>query len=91
MYSKFALAKKWWHYYRTALNGEGHGIHSPFIFDLVKNVLNDKRDFYAFDAIERVRRELKHDHSIIQVHDLGAGSLFPNQINAPLVKLQSMH
>jgi len=74
MYSKFALAKKWWHYYRTALNGEGHGIHSPFVFDLVKNVLNDKRDFYAFDAIERVRQELKHDHSIIQVHDLGAGS-----------------
>ena len=74
MYSKLVLAKKWWHYYRTASNGEGHGIHSPFVFDLVRNVLNDQRDFYAFDAIERLRQELRHDHTIIQVDDLGAGS-----------------
>ena len=74
MYSKLTHAKKWWHYYRTASNGQGHGIHSPFIFDFVKNVLNDKRDFYAFGPIESLRQKLIADHSIIQVDDLGAGS-----------------
>ncbi len=74
MYSKLTHAKKWWHYYRTASNGLGHGIHSPFVFDLVKNVLNDKRDFYAFSPIESMREQLKLDQTILQVDDLGAGS-----------------
>jgi predicted O-methyltransferase YrrM len=74
MYSKLTHAKKWWHYYRTASNGLGHGIHSPFIFDFVKNVLNDKRDFYAFTPIEGLRDQLKLDQTRIQVDDLGAGS-----------------
>jgi predicted O-methyltransferase YrrM len=74
MYSKLTLARKWLNYYRTASNGLGHGIHSPFIFDFVKNVLNDKRPFYAFTAIERLRDKLRLDHSIIQIDDLGAGS-----------------
>jgi predicted O-methyltransferase YrrM len=74
MYSKLTHAKKWLHYYRTASNGVGHGIHSPFVFDFVKNVLNDKREFYAFAPIERLRLVLKNDQSIIQVDDLGAGS-----------------
>ena len=74
MYSKLTHAKKWWHYYRTASNGLGHGIHSPFVFDFVKNVLNDKRDFYAFNPIEGLRQQLKHNYTTIHVDDLGAGS-----------------
>ena len=74
MYTKLTLAKKWWHYYRTASSGIGHGIHSPFVFDFVKNVLNDNRDFYAFNPIERLREQLKNDHTTILVYDLGAGS-----------------
>ena len=74
MYSKLTFARKWFTYYRTASNGLGHGIHSPFIFDFVKNVLNDKRPFYAFTPIERLREQLKSDDSLIQIDDLGAGS-----------------
>jgi len=74
VYSKITHAKKWWHYYRTASNGVGHGIHSPFVFDFIKNVLNDTRDFYAFSPIESLRQQLKTDNTILQVDDLGAGS-----------------
>ncbi len=74
MYSKLTHLKKWLHYYRTASSGVGHGIHSPFVFDFIRNVLNDKRDFYAFPPIERLRQQLKNDQSVIQVDDLGAGS-----------------
>jgi len=75
MYNKLTLAKKWWQYYRTASNGVGHGIHSPFVFDFVKNVLNDKRWYYAFAPIELVRQDLLKNHSLVQVEDLGAGSV----------------
>jgi predicted O-methyltransferase YrrM len=74
VYSKITHAKKWWHYYRTASNGVGHGTHSPFVFDFIKNVLNDTRDFYAFSSIESLRQQLKNDNTILQVDDLGAGS-----------------
>ncbi len=43
MFTRFQLAKKYLHYYLTASNGKGHGIHSPFVFDFVKHVLNDKK------------------------------------------------
>jgi predicted O-methyltransferase YrrM len=75
MYSRLTLAKKWWHYYRSALNGAGHGIHSPFVFDFTKNVLNDKRWFYAFAPIEMSRETMLKNHSVVQVDDLGAGSI----------------
>jgi len=75
MYNKLTLARKWWRFYRTASNSAGHGIHSPFVFDFVKNILNDKRWFYAFAPIEMSRNKLLRDHSFIQVDDLGAGSV----------------
>jgi len=50
MYSKISLSKKYLRYYLSASNSKGHGIHSPFVFDFVKNVLNDKRNFYAYSG-----------------------------------------
>jgi predicted O-methyltransferase YrrM len=51
-----------------------HGVHSPFVFDLITQVLNPKRDFYIFEKIESVRAELLADQRTIKVNDLGAGS-----------------
>jgi hypothetical protein len=45
---------KYCKYWLTADNGKGHGIHSPFVFKFVIDVLNDKRFFYAFDTIESI-------------------------------------
>lgn len=74
MYSSFQLAKKYLHYYFTASNGKGHGTHSPFVFDFIVNVLNDKKKYDCYDRIEVVRQQLKRDSSIIEVEDFGAGS-----------------
>jgi predicted O-methyltransferase YrrM len=74
MYSKFQLAKKYLNYYLTASNGNGHGIHSPFVFDFIKNVLNDKRNFYAYQQIENLHQQLLKDETIIEIEDFGAGS-----------------
>jgi predicted O-methyltransferase YrrM len=74
MYNRFQLAKKYFHYYFTSSNGKGHGIHSPFVFNFIKDVLNDKRKIEGAEKIEEMRRHLLHNNSSIEVIDLGAGS-----------------
>lgn len=74
MYSSFQLAKKFIYYYFNAKNGKGHGIHSPFVFHLVKNVLNDKKKYDCYKVIEPLRKQLLNDNTIITVEDFGAGS-----------------
>ncbi|HMI79938.1 MAG TPA: hypothetical protein VK484_14160, partial [Ferruginibacter sp.] len=74
MYNRFQLAKKYLHYYFTASNGKGHGIHSPFVFDFVKNVLRDKTENNWYLIIETARQKLLKQKAEIEVVDLGAGS-----------------
>src|SRR5580658_7375133 len=75
MYSPFRLAGKYLHYYLTAANGRGHGIHSPFIFDFITRVLNDRQNYPAYAPIEELRRTLKRDSTLIEIEDMGAGSV----------------
>lgn len=74
MYSSFQLAKKYLKYYFTASNGKGHGIHSPFVFEFIKFVLNDKKKYPCYDEIESKRKKLLSAESVIEVEDFGAGS-----------------
>ncbi len=74
MYSKLQLAFKYIQYWLRSSNGKGHGIHSPFVFDFVTNVLNDKRSFYCYNAIESLRKELSQNNETLTVEDFGAGS-----------------
>ena len=74
MYSRFQLIKKWLRYYLTASSGKGHGIHSPFVFDLVKNVLRDKKEYDHYSSFEAARRRLLKQTAEIDVEDFGAGS-----------------
>lgn len=74
MYSLVKLASKFIKYFVTASNGKGHGMHSPFVFDFIKNVLNDKRQFYAYSSIEDIRKQLITDDTVLTIEDFGAGS-----------------
>ena len=74
MYSPVQLGLKFAKYYLTADNGKGHGIHSPFTFDFVIHVLNDKRTFYAYEAIEKLRLLLLQNEEVLTIEDFGAGS-----------------
>lgn len=74
MYSRFQLVKKYLHYYLTASSGKGHGIHSPFVFDFIKNVLRDKKEYEYYPIIEKGRQQLLKQKAVIEVEDFGAGS-----------------
>jgi predicted O-methyltransferase YrrM len=76
IYSPFRLAGKYLHYYLTAANGKGHGIHSPFVFDFVTGVLNDRRSYPAYKTIEDLRQHLLKDQTSLTIEDMGAGSVY---------------
>jgi predicted O-methyltransferase YrrM len=74
MYSPFRIAQKYLHYYITAANGKGHGIHSPFVYDFVRNVLMDRTTYPAYNEMESLRQLLLQDNTVLEVEDMGAGS-----------------
>src|SRR5262245_12008803 len=74
MYSTFQLALKYFNSLLTAANGKGHGIHSPFVFDFITNVLNDRTEYEDYDKVEKLRKRLLTDQTILTVEDHGAGS-----------------
>ena len=51
-----------------------HGIHSPFVYRLVDEVIYDFRAKKVYGEVEAIRAELLSDNSVITVTDLGAGS-----------------
>jgi predicted O-methyltransferase YrrM len=75
LYNHFQLAKKYLHYRFTASNGKGHGVHSPFVFDFITNVLNDKKEYECYEKIEAIRKELTNNLQVVHVDDFGAGSV----------------
>jgi len=74
MYSRLRIGQKYLYYYFTAANGKGHGIHSPFVFDFVTCVLNDRRRYSEYEPIEALRKRFLRDTTLLDIEDMGAGS-----------------
>ncbi|ANE53346.1 SAM-dependent methyltransferase [Flavisolibacter tropicus] len=68
------MSKKYLHYYRTALNGKGHGMHSPFVFQFILHVLNNNSHYKSPATIEALRKHLLKDTTVLNIEDMGAGS-----------------
>lgn len=75
MYSAPALAFKYLRYFFSAYNGKGHGMHSPFLFSFITDVLNDKKEYPAYKKVEEMRRSLLQDKTPLLIRDFGAGSV----------------
>lgn len=74
MYGPLQLTGKYLRYYLTASNGKGHGVHSPFVFDFIRQVLLDKTVYEDYAVIEGQRKKLLLDEHPVTIDDLGAGS-----------------
>ena len=51
-----------------------HGVHSPFVYDLITKCFYDNTNYSDYDAIIDYRKSLLKDDTKIKVTDLGAGS-----------------
>ena len=51
-----------------------HGIHSPFVYNLITQCFYDKKDKEWYSKINTYRLNLVNDKSIITIEDFGAGS-----------------
>ena len=68
MHQFLAYLKFLWH------SKNEHGVHSPFVYDLLTSCLYKKEDKPAFKTIEAYRQAVLKDEREIQVKDFGAGS-----------------
>ena len=51
-----------------------HGVHSPFVYDLVTKCFYDKSHYPEYDKIHAYRKSLLQNNQTINVTDLGVGS-----------------
>src|SRR5688500_8689482 len=78
MYSTFEVGLKYLWYQLTSSNGQGHGMHSPFVFQFIREVLNDEIKYPEYEKVEALRNRLLRDQTELNVLDLGAGSVVDN-------------
>ena len=74
MHSPLQLAIKYLKHWITASNGKGHGMHSPFVFEFITKLLNDKTNYPEYERVESLRKQLLNDDTVLEVEDFGAGS-----------------
>jgi predicted O-methyltransferase YrrM len=64
-----------------------HGVHSPFVYDLIDKVLRPQVDPMPFVPIEGLRSDLLRSNQTIRVNDLGAGS---HNLDLPIRRVADM-
>lgn len=69
----YQLVKHRW----LAANSKGHGVHSPFFFDFIRNVLPDGGHLPELAVAEKYRQDLLKDQTPFERTDLGGGSRKP--------------
>jgi predicted O-methyltransferase YrrM len=68
----YSRSIKYFNYFLLSGHKRGHGIHSPFVYDLVSRVFRNKIDSVTVLAIEKVRKKLISDKRSILVRDFGS-------------------
>lgn len=51
-----------------------HGVHSPFVYDLLLSTIYNNKNFYGYTLVEKRRNALSKSKEPIECIDLGAGS-----------------
>ncbi len=69
----FHQIKAWLKHQLTACNTAGYGVHSPYLFYIVRYVLTDRNRYYVFSGIERERARLLRAKKAILANDYLTG------------------
>ncbi len=77
-----------WHLAKSYLrflwrSGNQHGLHSPFVFDLVTKCFYNKKNRKSYQVLSAHREALEQDSREISVEDFGSGSrIFKSNLRA---------
>lgn len=55
--------------YRGLRYRKGYGVHSPFVFNLITKVIEERCSYYSFQDIERMRKQLLFKEGLIAYPD----------------------
>ena len=58
----------------TSWNTGGEGIHSPYLFYIVRMLMYDRNPYYSWERIESRRTAMLHAPKLIQTQDFGTGT-----------------
>ncbi len=61
-------------YYFTAATK--YDVHSPFLYNFITQVVEDKTHYEAYDVLENLFSELNNNVTVLDIEDLGAGSTY---------------
>ena len=76
----------------TSWNTTGEGIHSPYLFELVRFILRDENAYYCFADIERRREMLLACEDTLEVVDFGSqGSPEGKHVQRRVCDIAKMH
>ncbi len=75
LFQTTSYAEYWW----KASYKNGFGVHSPFLFRFIEDVLEDERYFYAYQDVETIRKDLLTWKQSIPFMEVGALSHWANQ------------
>ena len=74
MNEKIHLASGYLNYLLKSKHWKGHGIHSPFVYELVSQVLYDRKPYPGYEEIQVILEKLKNTTDKLPVSEFGAGS-----------------
>ena len=66
-----------------------HGVHSPFVYELLLSTIYNKKAFYSYAQIEKIRQDMLSSKQKVHCTDLGAGSHNQNKISRSLYEIAS--
>lgn len=74
MFTTTQLAFRYLKFLYRASNSRGHGVHSPFVFDLLIHVLQDKTDYNQYASWMSWRNSMLSSQEVLEIEEIGAGS-----------------
>lgn len=87
MFTTTQLAIRYFKFLLRASNPRGHGVHSPFVFDFLINVLQDKKAYQEYAVWATWRTSLLSSKTVLEVSEIGAGSRLGNFTHRSLSSL----
>ncbi|MES2141085.1 MAG: class I SAM-dependent methyltransferase [Bacteroidota bacterium] len=64
-----------------------HGVHSPFVFSLLTNIIYNKNEYYSFQKIEKIREELLGSKKNIKISKTANPYTLPSKYSQLLFRL----